>query len=478
MKELTDAGFRVRREQASGDRVAVVAESDTESYRVVYHYRQLRPDLPRAWVFAPGTTPTAGHAVIEVSGALAPAIGALRDGQAFEQTDFDEGCVFIPPKWSTHITGAGGALTFGRARLGPHAYAVQSITGSRADLDGYADNLHRAFPDAVSGLWARDSGTSRRFDLAPTVVGAAEDTLARAHGLSLDQIRERLRAGLGALVRSTSGVDGPAEWLFVRRGPADEPLLLHTRTVSAAAYSARAPFSRILAGRRVVLIGCGSVGWTVALQLARSGVDRFVLYDDDTVQPYNLARLDSYLGFVARMKASALAEQLQAVAPGIEAEARTFQVGTEIGARVLVEDAPDLLINLTGEEISTDETNIASLLLGRPAIFAWVSNGVVAGRIIRVRPDASACYECVRTAAPDQIHSQGEVPTGREQAWLGAGFNVDTFASAVSRLAVLTLAGEPVSSTNPDHVVLDFGGVVPVSRAIHIDRDPNCAVCR
>ena len=37
------------------------------------------------------------------------------------------------------------------------------------------------------------------------------------------------------------------------------------------------------------IIGCGSVGSTVAEMLARLGVTNFVLYDFDLVEPHNLA---------------------------------------------------------------------------------------------------------------------------------------------------------------------------------------------
>ena len=40
---------------------------------------------------------------------------------------------------------------------------------------------------------------------------------------------------------------------------------------------------------RVHIIGCGSVGSTVAENLARSGVTKFTLWDFDTVEPHNLA---------------------------------------------------------------------------------------------------------------------------------------------------------------------------------------------
>jgi len=95
-----------------------------------------------------------------------------------------------------------------------------------------------------------------------------------------------------------------------------------------------------------------------------------------------------------------------------------------------------------------------------------------------VRPLETACYECVRQAGPERIPSDGLVPVGTETPWSGSVIDVDLFAAAVAKMAVATLLGEPTSATNPDHVVLRYGGLVPVASRITIARDPHCRVCR
>ena len=84
---------------------------------------------------------------------------------------------------------------------------------------------------------------------------------------------------------------------------------------------------------------------------------------------------------------------------------------------------------------------------------------------------------CAREAEPARLRSHGAVPLGPALAWSGAVHNVQTFAAAVARAAVLTLAGEPVSADNPDHVTLRFGGPVPTAREVRIPRNPRCPHC-
>lgn len=61
----------------------------------------------------------------------------------------------------------------------------------------------------------------------------------------------------------------------------------------------------------VTIIGCGGIGSNVAFELITMGIKRFVLYDDDVVEPRNLASQKAYRHRdLYRPKAEALAEVL------------------------------------------------------------------------------------------------------------------------------------------------------------------------
>lgn len=61
----------------------------------------------------------------------------------------------------------------------------------------------------------------------------------------------------------------------------------------------------------VTIIGCGGIGSNVAFELITMGVKRFVLYDDDSIEPRNLASQKAYRHRdLYRPKAEALAEIL------------------------------------------------------------------------------------------------------------------------------------------------------------------------
>lgn len=69
---------------------------------------------------------------------------------------------------------------------------------------------------------------------------------------------------------------------------------------------------------RVHIIGCGSVGSTVAENLARSGVTKFTLWDFDVVEPHNLANQMFRQKDIGKPKVDALLDILCEINPDIK----------------------------------------------------------------------------------------------------------------------------------------------------------------
>ncbi|MDQ2935308.1 MAG: ThiF family adenylyltransferase [Chloroflexota bacterium] len=385
--------------------------------------------------------------------------------------------VLLPIAWSAPGEGDTGTLRLGASPFGS-ALAAIGIEGvaRHAALSAEGALLQRAFPIPRAGLWVRGQWPDTYVNSAETIVAGVEEQIAEAQRVSIDAVRERLRTEVAGLFARSDG-ESTGIWEFVRRMSTGEAVVLRTWEQVPTPSIDRAPYAPALRSKHIAIIGCGAVGWAVATLLARSGITHFTLFDDDTIYSTNLPRLGAFFGTVGRFKVLSLRQQLEAIAPGVEVRAVPLLVGRAVGTLGLIDGRPDLIINLTGEEISTEETNRAALILDRPALFAWVSNGVAAGRILRVRPFVSACYECVRDSEPEPINSYGPVPVGDETPWSGSLIDVEAFAAAVTQIAVRTLSGHRVSQGNPDHLVLDFAGPVPSATPVVIARDPSCAEC-
>lgn len=69
---------------------------------------------------------------------------------------------------------------------------------------------------------------------------------------------------------------------------------------------------------RVHIIGCGSVGSTVAENLARFGITEMVLYDFDTVESKNIANQMFTQEDIGKLKIDAVASSLQKINPDVK----------------------------------------------------------------------------------------------------------------------------------------------------------------
>lgn len=78
---------------------------------------------------------------------------------------------------------------------------------------------------------------------------------------------------------------------------------------------------------RVHIIGCGSVGSTVAENLARSGVTRFSLWDFDVVEPHNLANQMFRAVDIGKSKVEALRDIILEINPDAEPDIEIYPKG-------------------------------------------------------------------------------------------------------------------------------------------------------
>lgn len=72
----------------------------------------------------------------------------------------------------------------------------------------------------------------------------------------------------------------------------------------------------------VNIIGCGAIGSTLAVMLARCGINDFELWDHDTVASHNLANQQFIYSHVGRSKTEALKELILQINP--QAKVKTF----------------------------------------------------------------------------------------------------------------------------------------------------------
>ncbi len=140
--------------------------------------------------------------------------------------------------------------------------------------------------------------------------------------------------------------------------------------------------------KRILLLGCGSLGATLAILLAKAGVQNITLVDKDVVMPENISRHPLGMRAVFRAKALELASQLNADIPGVVIKGH----GETAADWILEECRPgafDLVIDCTGEEsvrlfLSAVRESIFS---GTPIIHAWTEPFCAASHTVLIDKD-------------------------------------------------------------------------------------------
>jgi molybdopterin/thiamine biosynthesis adenylyltransferase len=246
--------------------------------------------------------------------------------------------------------------------------------------------------------------------VAPTALGKLEETFTRSKGhaqwmcLSARNGRFFVSAEIGKAYRKP-------EFLKNRRAQLAQTLQHIEGAVEISGYvgvpvDEDYVFSRnlgdmnSLAGKRIVLIGCGTIGGFLAQQLAQSGAGagggKLTLVDNDTLKGANLGRHLLGTPHLDRNKAEACAEFLREQLPHLEIASFTESIQANLG--VLLKK--DLVIDATGDEalsIAINELAISKRPTFPPVLFSWLEgNGAVA--VAFISGDAElACLKCLKT---------------------------------------------------------------------------------
>jgi molybdopterin/thiamine biosynthesis adenylyltransferase len=154
---------------------------------------------------------------------------------------------------------------------------------------------------------------------------------------------------------------------------------------------------RSLAGKNVILIGCGTIGGFLSYNLSQSGAGTLggllTLVDSDRLSSSNLGRHLLGMSFLGRNKADGCAEYIRGQLPHINVNSHSLDARAILAS---FSDA-DLIIDATGEEplsIALNHQAVARRPNFPPMLYAWiVGNGGAAQALLCDGPD-HACFKC------------------------------------------------------------------------------------
>jgi molybdopterin/thiamine biosynthesis adenylyltransferase len=248
-----------------------------------------------------------------------------------------------------------------------------------------------------------------------------------------------------------------------------------------------------LAQSRVAVVGLGSGGGYVALSLAMSGVENFVLIDDDVLEETNMVRHVADRRYLGWNKAKAVADLIMHRNPSAKIEVHEGRIEQHLPE---LDDVDLLVVGVDGEQ-SKYTINEACLERGLTAIYAGVYERGEGGDVVVIRPGNGPCYACwsaeLREGMFEPTHSEnldyGMVgPDGTLKAEPGLWVHVAKVAAIQTDFALNELlSGSDVRPAYPANTVIVANTAMEIldgemtpphtSLWVNVQRDPFCLVC-
>ena len=249
-----------------------------------------------------------------------------------------------------------------------------------------------------------------------------------------------------------------------------------------------------LAQKKVGVVGLGSGGGFVALSLAMSGVGKFALVDNDTLESGNVTRHVADLRYVGENKAIAVADLIRQRNPDAQIDARAGLIDDHWDCL----DDVDILVAAVDNEQVKYAINEHCLKKRISVSYAGVYERGEGGDHVIIRPFHGPCYACwseaTREGVKIALNPVGDLDyglvgeAGTLDAEPGLWVSVTKVAGIQTDLIINELLrGTSACETMPANTLIVANGYMDIIEGqesephtglwIEIERDPDCLVC-
>jgi len=354
-----------------------------------------------------------------------------------------------------------------------------------------------------------------------TLAEALTDAEARERAVNAYRSHVEERAWHGAdhlvvvqLARLPDGV-GKRSFVFARDGACVDAETFYVPTLSEL-YTRSQGLLRTehMRERHVGIVGLGSGGSTIAVELAKAGVGRFTLIDHDRLELGNVARHVCGVSDLGRFKTKAVRDRMLDKNPRLGCITAEIDINERLDQTEQLLADCHLIIGATDGDRSRLNLNAIALASDTTAIFGRAISRAAGGDVLRVRPHQGPCVACLFRhfeAQPDEISRFGQARRARPDyvsdadvealVQVGLASDILPIANMVVKLALLELSrgiDSGLASLEED-LVADlyvwanrreraFSGFPPMGTGsrtpavlrwygARADRNPDCQVC-
>lgn len=244
---------------------------------------------------------------------------------------------------------------------------------------------------------------------------------------------------------------------FVRENGAISSLLIQFVPDKSELYTRSKGLLEVgaLEKKRVLIVGLGSGGASIAVELAKAGVGKFSLIDFDRIELHNISRHIAGVNELGRLKTNVVKDAILAKNPYASVDTFVFDMNNELAVTEEEIIKSDLIIAATDSLSSRYNLNALIIKHKKVGLFGRAITRAEGGDVLRVRP-GGPCYACLKGSQwynneeeisdLDRARRDGVIPayTSEEdaQAMVQVGLSTDIapINTMVTKLAIMELS--------------------------------------
>jgi len=150
----------------------------------------------------------------------------------------------------------------------------------------------------------------------------------------------------------------------------------------------------VLSKKHVAIVGLGSFGSQIAIELTKAGVGVFSLFDFDRVELHNLARHTCTIKDLGRLKINAIEDAILGKNPYAIVHKYATNISSDVKTIESIMPSIDLLICATDNNESRFVISKLLYKYGKIGVFGRAITRAAGGDVFRYRP-GGPCYNCL-----------------------------------------------------------------------------------
>lgn len=225
--------------------------------------------------------------------------------------------------------------------------------------------------------------------------------------------------------------------------------------------------------KHVLIVGLGSGGATIAVDLAKAGVGNFTLIDFDRVELHNISRHIAGVNELGRLKTNVVRDAILAKNPYANVDVYPVDMNKELELIENEVKRTDLVIAATDSLSSRYRLNSLIIKYKKVGLFGRAITRAEGGDVLRVRP-GGPCYACLKGSQwfndeeeisdLDRARREGVIPayTSEEDAQamvqVGLATDIAPINTMVVKLAIQELSKDTdcVIASLQEELTYDF----------------------